>query len=60
MKILLDECAPKDLKLTLTRHGYECLTVQEMGWSGKKNGELLGLAEADEKNRCASHKCQIQ
>lgn len=50
MKILLDECAPKDLKLTLTTQGYECLTVQEMGWSRKKNGELLGLAKADEKS----------
>ena len=27
------------------KHGHECCTVQEAGWSGKQNGELLGLAE---------------
>jgi hypothetical protein len=25
--------------------GHECRTVQEAGWAGKKNGELLILAE---------------
>lgn len=25
--------------------GHECSTVPEAGWSGKKNGELLSLAE---------------
>lgn len=25
--------------------GYEAVTVQEAGWSGKTNGELLALAE---------------
>lgn len=25
----------------------ECLTVQEAGWSGKENGELLALAESE-------------
>lgn len=45
MKILVDECAPRDLKLNLQPHGFECLTVQEAGYSGKKNGELLALAE---------------
>jgi predicted nuclease of predicted toxin-antitoxin system len=46
MKVLIDECAPKALKQTLAGAGYECLTVQEVGWSGKVNGELLALAEA--------------
>ncbi len=46
MKILIDECAPKALKRTLAARGHECLTVQEAGWSGKENGELLALAEA--------------
>ena len=41
MRILLDECAPRPLKRELT--GYEIRTVVEMGWSGKKNGELLKL-----------------
>lgn len=44
MKILIDECLPRGLKRLLAEH--ECRTVQEMGWSGKKNGLLLSLAEA--------------
>jgi Domain of unknown function (DUF5615) len=47
MRVLLDECSPKALKRHLIHHGHECLTVQDAGWAGKKNGELLGLAEAD-------------
>jgi predicted nuclease of predicted toxin-antitoxin system len=43
MKILLDECLPKKLKKDFTNH--EVNTVPEMGWAGKKNGELLLLAE---------------
>ena len=41
MRILLDECAPRPLKRELA--DYEICTVVEMGWSGKKNGELLRL-----------------
>ncbi len=41
MQILLDECVPKPLKRELT--DYDIRTVVEMGWSGKKNGELLQL-----------------
>jgi PIN like domain len=41
MRILLDECAPRPLKREFT--DYEIQTVVEMGWSGKKNGELLQL-----------------
>ncbi len=41
MRILLDECAPRPLKRELA--DYEIRTVFEMGWSGKKNGELLRL-----------------
>lgn len=44
MKVLIDECAPKALKTFLAKHGHECRTVQEAGWSGKQNGELLALA----------------
>ncbi len=43
MKLLLDECLPHPLKRLL--QGHECSTVQEMGWSGKTNGQLLALAE---------------
>ncbi|MGH9725627.1 MAG: DUF5615 family PIN-like protein [Candidatus Acidiferrales bacterium] len=45
MKILIDECAPRALKTFLSGQGHDCLTVQEAGWSGKQNGELLALAE---------------
>lgn len=41
MRILLDECVPKPLKRELL--DYQVRTVVEMGWSGKKNGELLQL-----------------
>lgn len=42
MKLLLDECLPKDLKHHFK--GFEVKTVAEMKWAGKKNGELLALA----------------
>lgn len=45
MKVLIDECSPKALKRHLADHGHECVTVQQAGWAGKKNGELLNLAE---------------
>ncbi|MGJ5631120.1 DUF5615 family PIN-like protein [Nostoc sp. CALU 1950] len=41
MRLLLDECVPRPLRRELT--DYEVRTVVEMGWSGKKNGELLQL-----------------
>jgi len=41
MRILLDECAPRPLKRELA--DYDISTVVEMGWSGRKNGELLTL-----------------
>ena len=43
MRILLDECLPKPLKRDL--QGHVVLTVTEAGWSGVRNGALLGLAE---------------
>jgi len=47
MRILLDECAPNALKSYFRKHGHQCRTVQEVGWSGKRNGELLSLAETN-------------
>jgi len=41
MKILIDECLPRKLKQSLI--GHDVKTVPEMGWAGKKNGELLRL-----------------
>ena len=43
MRLLLDECVPKRLKRELA--GHESRTVQDMGWAGVKNGELLKLAD---------------
>ncbi len=45
MRILLDECAPRLLKRELA--DYKIRTVVEMGWSGKKNGELLRLMKQE-------------
>jgi len=41
-RVLLDECLPRKLK----RLFANCLvsTVSEMGWAGKKNGELMKIA----------------
>ena len=43
MKILLDENMPTKVKYDFGE-GYDLSTVKDMGWLGKKNGELLGLA----------------
>lgn len=39
---MTDECLPRRLKRELP--GHDVSTVQEMGWSGTKNGALLQLA----------------
>lgn len=44
MKILLDECLPRKFKAGFL--GHECQTVPEAYLAGKKNGELLSLAES--------------
>ena len=44
MNILLDECTPRIVKKRLPRRAIS--TVQEMGWAGVRNGELLTAAEA--------------
>ncbi len=43
MRILIDECLPRKLKWELPEH--TAFTVQEKGWAGMKNGELLTRAE---------------
>jgi predicted nuclease of predicted toxin-antitoxin system len=45
MKILIDECVPRRFKFSLARKGHDCQTVPEAGLAGKRNGELLNLAE---------------
>ena len=42
MRVLLDECLPRRSKHALI--GHDVQTVPEMGWAGKRNGELLRLA----------------
>lgn len=42
MRILLDENLPRGLVSALV--GHEVVTVQELGWAGLKNGELLRRA----------------
>lgn len=45
MRLLLDECV--DRRLAGEIIGHQVQTVPRMGWAGKRNGELLGLAAAD-------------
>jgi predicted nuclease of predicted toxin-antitoxin system len=44
MKLLLDECTPKRLRLDFP--GHEVQTVEQAGLKGLKNGELLREASS--------------
>jgi hypothetical protein len=46
LRILLDENVDRRLKGDFAE-GHDVSTVAEAGWAGKKNGELLGLAERE-------------
>ena len=46
MRVLLDENLPRQLKRHFSAD-VEVLTVQERGWSGIKNSELLRLAAGE-------------
>ena len=46
MKLLLDESAPRRLAASFPQT-IQVRTVQQMGWAGSTNGELLRLAAAD-------------
>jgi len=41
VRLLLDECVPRPLKRDLP--GHDVSTVVELGWSSKRNSELLRL-----------------
>ncbi len=41
MRVLIDECVPRRILGHLP--GHDVHTVPDMGWSGKKDGELLRL-----------------
>ena len=43
MRLLLDECVDRGLARRLVGHSIQ--TVQQMGWSGLKNGRLLSRAQ---------------
>ena len=45
MRLLLDECVPRPLKRELP--GHDIRTVGELGWSSKRNSELLALMLAE-------------
>ena len=45
MKLLLDEDLPSKLRYRL-RPEHEAVSVQDLGWQGKKNGELLRLMDS--------------
>jgi hypothetical protein len=45
MRVLIDECVPRRISQHLPGHIVH--TVPEMGWSGKKDGELLALMTAN-------------
>lgn len=45
MRLLLDECVPRPLKRDLV--GHDVHHVVDMGWSSKRNGELLKLLVAE-------------
>ena len=38
---------PESTEESSADEGHECRTVQEAGWAGKKNGELLSIVEND-------------
>lgn len=46
MRILVDECLPRQLRqwLTVARPDWPVKTVQEAGWASMKNGALLRAA----------------
>jgi predicted nuclease of predicted toxin-antitoxin system len=45
MRNLLDECVPWPTHKLLS--GHACSSVQDKGWGGTKNGDLLQLAEGE-------------
>lgn len=45
MKLLIDECLPRRVKFLFIEGGHECKAVLEAEFGGKKNGELLSLAD---------------
>jgi len=49
MKVLLDECIPRNVKNNLL--GHDCYTVQEIGCAGTKNG-AFAFSRGIQRIRC--------
>ncbi|MBV8753495.1 MAG: DUF5615 family PIN-like protein [Hyphomicrobiales bacterium] len=45
MRVLLDECI--DWRLARELEAHDVSTVQQMGWAGIRNGQLLNLASPE-------------
>jgi predicted nuclease of predicted toxin-antitoxin system len=45
MRLLIDECLPRKVKMLFVDGGHRCETTREAGLGGKENGELLVAAE---------------
>lgn len=58
MKVLLDENISMTLRIDFRKHIVR--TADEMGWSGKKNGELLRLLRKNLFNVLITTDCNIK
>ena len=58
MRVLLDEQLPRQLASYLV--GHTVSTVQQLGWAGLKNGELLARAESSGLDACLTAVQNIQ
>jgi len=47
MKVLIDEQLPTKLKFRFLNSNHEVITVRDMEWLGKKNGELIKLMQTN-------------
>jgi predicted nuclease of predicted toxin-antitoxin system len=41
MRLIFDEDLPRDLPAHFESHGHETVHVEELGWKGIRNGDLL-------------------
>lgn len=46
MKLILDEDLPRDLLTEFKRNDHEAVHVEDLGWKGIRNGDLLELVPA--------------
>ncbi len=41
MRMILDEDLPRDLVAAFRQHGHDVVHVEDLGWKGIRNGDLL-------------------